>query len=40
MEESGIERQMRDSLASTMYAGASEIQKEIVASWLGLGRAV
>jgi hypothetical protein len=36
MTDSGIECQMRDSLASTIYAGTSEIQKEIVASWLGL----
>jgi alkylation response protein AidB-like acyl-CoA dehydrogenase len=30
------ERQMRDALAATIYAGTSEIQHEIIASWLGL----
>ena len=30
------ERQMRDALAATIYAGTSEIQREIMAAWLGL----
>ncbi len=33
---SGVERQVRDSLASTIYAGTSEIQRDIIAGWLGL----
>lgn len=36
MTGSGIERSVRDSLASTIYAGTSEIQREIIADWLGL----
>jgi alkylation response protein AidB-like acyl-CoA dehydrogenase len=36
MADSGVERQVRDALASTIYAGTSEIQREIVASWMGL----
>lgn len=31
-----IERIMRDSMASTIYSGTSEIQMNIVAKWLGL----
>ena len=33
---SGIERQVRDSLASPLYAGTSDIQRELIAAWLGL----
>jgi alkylation response protein AidB-like acyl-CoA dehydrogenase len=33
---SGVERQVRDSLASTIYAGTSEIQRDIIVGWLGL----
>lgn len=36
LEGSGVERQLRDSLASTLYAGTSEIQREIVAAGLGI----
>jgi alkylation response protein AidB-like acyl-CoA dehydrogenase len=31
-----IEREVRDSLASTIYSGTSEIQREIISKWLGL----
>jgi alkylation response protein AidB-like acyl-CoA dehydrogenase len=34
--EFGIERNLRDAIASTIYSGSSEIQKNIIASWLGL----
>jgi hypothetical protein len=31
-----IERQLRDSVAATIYSGTSEIQRDIIARWLGL----
>jgi len=34
--EFGIEKDVRDSLASTIYSGTSEIQKNIIASRLGI----
>lgn len=36
MAEYHFERMMRDSIASTIYSGSSEIQKNIIAGWLGL----
>jgi L-prolyl-PCP dehydrogenase len=36
MKESGIERDMRDAVASTIYSGTSEIQRVILARMLGL----
>jgi len=36
MVESGIERDLRDALASKIYSGTSEIQRNIIASYLGL----
>jgi len=36
MTEYNIERNLRDAMASTIYSGSSEIQKNIIASWLGL----
>ncbi len=36
VEEFGIERALRDSVASTIYSGTSEMQKNIIARWLGL----
>jgi hypothetical protein len=36
MREFNIERYLRDSIASTIYSGTSEIQKNIIAGWLGL----
>lgn len=36
MTESEIERDLRDSVASTIYSGTSEIQRMIIASTLGL----
>jgi alkylation response protein AidB-like acyl-CoA dehydrogenase len=31
-----LERELRDSVASTLYSGTSEIQKNIIARYLGL----
>jgi len=36
MKESGIERDLRDAVAGTIYSGTSEIQRVIVARMLGL----
>jgi alkylation response protein AidB-like acyl-CoA dehydrogenase len=36
MTEYGVERVMRDAVASTVYSGTSEIQRNIIARWLGL----
>lgn len=34
--EYGLERDLRDSVASTLYSGTSEIQRNIIAKYLGL----
>lgn len=34
--ERGLERSMRDALAGTLYSGTSEIQRNIIARWMGL----
>jgi len=36
MKESGVERDLRDAVASTVYSGTSEIQRVILARMLGL----
>ncbi len=36
MAESEVERALRDAVASTLYSGTSEMQKNIIARWLGL----
>jgi alkylation response protein AidB-like acyl-CoA dehydrogenase len=36
MEESGIEKYVRNSVASKIYSGTSEIQRNTIASMLGL----
>jgi hypothetical protein len=36
MVESEVERVMRDALGSTIYSGTSEMQRNIIARWLGL----
>ena len=36
MVESGMEKQLRDALASRIYSGTSEIQRVILAAYLGL----
>ncbi|HEY7616797.1 MAG TPA: acyl-CoA dehydrogenase family protein, partial [Terriglobales bacterium] len=39
MTESGLERDLRDSVSATIYSGTSEIQRNIIAAWLGLPKA-
>lgn len=34
--EQGVERTLRDSVASTIYSGTNEMQRSIIARWLGL----
>ena len=36
LTEFGIEQEVRDALAATIYSGTSEIQKNIIASNLGI----
>ena len=36
LAEQEVERVVRDSLASTIYSGTSEMQRNIIARWLGL----
>jgi alkylation response protein AidB-like acyl-CoA dehydrogenase len=36
MVEQGIERELRDALASTLYSGTSEIQRNLIAKCLGI----
>ena len=36
MAEYEVERVLRDALGSTIYSGTSELQRNIIASWLGL----
>jgi alkylation response protein AidB-like acyl-CoA dehydrogenase len=36
MADYEVERILRDSLGSTLYSGTSEIQRNIIAAWLGL----
>jgi alkylation response protein AidB-like acyl-CoA dehydrogenase len=36
MTEHAIERALRDALGSTIYSGTSEMQRSIIARWLGL----
>jgi alkylation response protein AidB-like acyl-CoA dehydrogenase len=31
-----VERELRDSIGGTIYSGTSEIQRQIIASWMGL----
>jgi alkylation response protein AidB-like acyl-CoA dehydrogenase len=35
-EENDVERSLRDAMASTLYSGTSDIQRNIIARWLGL----
>jgi alkylation response protein AidB-like acyl-CoA dehydrogenase len=39
MTELGVERDLRDSVSATIYSGTSEIQRNIIAAWLGLPKA-
>jgi alkylation response protein AidB-like acyl-CoA dehydrogenase len=36
MAEYGVERALRDAVGSTIYSGTSEMQRNIIARWLGL----
>ena len=36
MEEYDVERALRDAIGSTLYSGTSEMQRNIIARWLGL----
>lgn len=36
MTEYEVERALRDAIGSTLYSGTSEMQRNIIASWLGL----
>jgi alkylation response protein AidB-like acyl-CoA dehydrogenase len=36
MVEQGLERDLRDAMASTIYSGTSEIQRNLIAKGLGL----
>jgi alkylation response protein AidB-like acyl-CoA dehydrogenase len=36
MAEYEMERALRDAIGSTLYSGTSEMQRNIVARWLGL----
>ena len=36
MTETGVERSLRDAVASTIYSGTSEVQRNIIARWLRL----
>jgi len=37
MEEYEVERALRDAIGATIYSGTSEMQRNIIARWLGLG---
>jgi alkylation response protein AidB-like acyl-CoA dehydrogenase len=36
MVDSDVERVLRDSVGSTIYSGTSEMQRNIIARWLGV----
>ena len=36
MTETGIERMVRDAVGSPIYSGTNEVQRNIIARWLGL----
>ncbi len=36
MTEYGVERTLRDSVAGTLYSGTNDMQRNIIARWLGL----
>ncbi len=36
INDTGLARPLRDAIGSTLYSGTSEIQKNIIAGWLGL----
>ena len=36
MKEYEVERALRDAIGATIYSGTSEMQRNIIARWLGL----
>jgi alkylation response protein AidB-like acyl-CoA dehydrogenase len=36
MAEYGAERALRDAVAGTLYSGTNDMQRNIIARWLGL----
>ena len=38
MAEYELERELRDAIGSRIYSGTSEIQRNVAAAFLGLGR--
>ena len=36
LTENNVERVLRDSIASTIYSGTSDVQRNIISKWLGL----
>ena len=38
MTQTGVERALRDAMASPIYSGTSHIQRNIIARWAGFGR--
>jgi alkylation response protein AidB-like acyl-CoA dehydrogenase len=36
LTETGVERDLRDALASRLYSGTSEIQRQVIAKWMGV----
>ena len=36
LKDTTVERDLRDAIASRIYSGTSEIQREVIAQWLGL----
>lgn len=37
LTESGVERELRDALAGRLYSGTSEMQRLVIAQWMGVG---
>lgn len=37
LSETGLERDLRDALAGRIYSGTSEMQRQVIAQWLGVG---
>ena len=36
LPDAGMQRDMRDALASRLYSGTSEMQRQIIAKWMGI----
>ena len=36
LTETGVERDLRDALASRLYSGTSEIQRQVISRWMGI----